>query len=167
MITSQWKASEASPRASEAVTQPSHMCAFCRLVQSTPQGLAACRASWSEVARRAGSEKYFTCHAGLQYVAAPVLDRDDQLGYFLAGQFYWQQPDPREESGRLGQVAQVCALPVEELRAALPSVQVIPAGEHARVEAWPSTAARAVQSILSERLAMMDRLQQIATLTQM
>jgi excisionase family DNA binding protein len=151
----------------EAVTEPSRLCVFCRLIQSTPQGLAACRASWGDFTRRAGSQMYFTCHSGLQYIAAPVLDQAEQVGYFLAGQFYWQQPDPREQAARLGQVAQNCDLNAAQLQSAAASVQVIPAEEHARVEAWPFTAARAVQSILTERKAMVGRLQQIATLTQM
>jgi excisionase family DNA binding protein len=151
----------------ETVTEPSRMCDFCRLVQSTPPGLAACRASWVDFTRRAGGHMYFTCHAGLQYIAAPVMDQAEQLGYFLAGQFYWQQPDPREQAARLGQVTQDCALPAAQLQAAAAAIQVIPAGDHTRVEAWPFTAARAVQSILAERMAMVARLQQIATLTQM
>jgi ligand-binding sensor protein len=150
----------------EPVTEPSHLCAFCRLIQSKPEGLAACRASWQEFTRQANGQKYFTCHAGLQYIAAPVMDQDEQLGYFLAGQFYWQQPDPREQSARLSQVARACVLPAAELQSAADSVQVIPAEQHARVENWPFTAAIAVQSILAERMRMMSRLQQIATLTQ-
>ena len=43
---------------------------------------------------------------------------------------------------------------------------MIDPAQHARVEAWPFTAARAVQSILHERLGFMERLQQIANLTQ-
>ena len=39
--------------------------------------------------------------------------------------------------------------------------------QHARVESWPFTAARAVESILHERLCFIERLQQIANLTQM
>jgi excisionase family DNA binding protein len=151
----------------EAVTQPSRLCAFCRLVQSTPSGQAACRASWRDFARLSPAQKYFTCHAGLQYIAAPVVDQyGQQLGYFMAGQFYWRRPDPREESGRLGKLVQDCALDPAQLQAATGEIQVIPADQHGRVEAWPATAALAVQSILTERLRMMARLQQIATLTQ-
>lgn len=151
----------------EAVTQPSRMCAFCRLVQSTPAGLAACCASWREFAGLGGEQKYFTCHAGLHYIGAPIQEQEKPLGYFLAGQFYWREPDPREEAARLGKLARDCDLPLEDLRTAADTIQVIPAGDHDRVEAWPFTAALAVQSILGERLRMMARLQQIATLTQM
>jgi len=40
-----------------------------------PHGQEACRATWREIARQAGAgSKFFTCHAGVQYVAAPIVD---------------------------------------------------------------------------------------------
>ena len=48
-----------------------------------------------------------------------------------------------------------------EKQAAAREVPVIDPDQHARVEAWPFTAARAVQSILHERLCFVERLQQI------
>jgi hypothetical protein len=44
---------------------------------------------------------------------------------------------------------------------------VIDPSQHARLESWPFSAARAIQSILHERLGFMERLQKIANLTQM
>jgi hypothetical protein len=43
---------------------------------------------------------------------------------------------------------------------------VIPPEQHAKVESWPFTAARAINSILRERVGFIERLQQIANLTQ-
>jgi excisionase family DNA binding protein len=155
----------------EPVTQTSHPCAFCQLIQSSPSGREACRASWREFARngRNGSS-YFTCHAGLQYVSAPIYDKDrkdQQVGAFLAGQFYWQPPDAREETERVRRLATMYNLPQETLRQEAAAIPTVPAEQHSRLEGWPFAAARAVQSILHERLCFVERLQKIATLTQL
>jgi excisionase family DNA binding protein len=154
------------------LTQISHPSRFCLLIQSSPSGLNACQACWQNFARDsmevnglAGS-KFFTCHAGLNHVGAPLFDKDAQIGLFLASHFYWQRPDPREETERIRRLAAVHHLPLEEMLAAAQEIQVIDPALHARAESWPFTAARAIMSILHERIGFMERLQQIASLTQ-
>ncbi len=155
------------------LTQISHPTRFCQMLLSSPTGEQACRTSWQSFARDSAAvngaqgAKFFTCQAGLQYIGAPVFDTDRQIGLFLAGQFYWQAPDPREAAERVRRLAAAFSLPFEELQAAEREVPVIDPAQHARVEAWPFTAARAVQSILHERLCFVERLQQIANLTQL
>ena len=92
--------------------------------------------------------------------------RGNQSAFFLTGQFYWQALDPREETERMRRLASSHNLPLEQLQQTAAAVPVIDPKEHARVETWPFTAARAVQSILHERIGFMERLQQIANLTQ-
>jgi ligand-binding sensor protein len=151
----------------EPLTQPSSPCAFCQLVQSTSGGREACRASWREIARQAlTGRKFFTCHAGVQYMAAPFMDDEKPVGFFLAGEFYWQALDAREESESLQRLAETAAIPLEKLQQEKRSIPVIDPSLHTRVEGWPFTAARAIQGILQERTHFITRLQQIATLTQ-
>jgi|WetSurMetagenome_2_1015567.scaffolds.fasta_scaffold207498_2 excisionase family DNA binding protein len=151
----------------EPLTQPSNPCEFCQLIQQSPNGLAACQASWREMARQAlTGRKFFTCHAGMQYMAAPFTDDEKPVGFFLAGEFYWQTPNPIEESERLQRLAESSRIPLEQLQQAKRSIPVIDPSMHTRVEGWPFTAARAIQGILLERSRYMTRLQQIATLTQ-
>lgn len=154
-------------REGNPLTQISHPCAFCQALSASPSGLGACRESWQTFARhsRSGS-KYFTCHAGLQYIGAPIVDKGEQAGLFLAGPFYWQAPDRREEAERVRRLASSHNLPPEALQQAAGAVPVIDPALHARVETWPFTAARAIQSILHERIGFVERLQQIANLTQ-
>ncbi len=155
----------------EPLTENSHPTRFCKILLASLTGQNACRASWQTFARdsaevdgKAGA-KFFTCQAGLQYIGAPVYDRDTQIGLFLTGQFYWQPPEPREEAERIRRIAVTHNLPLNELQAAAREIPVIAPERHALVESWPFTAARAVQSILHERLCFMERLQQIADLT--
>jgi excisionase family DNA binding protein len=153
--------------AGEPLTDVTHPCAFCQSMLQNQSGLQACRASWKAFAEgaRAGS-KYFTCHAGVQYVAAPIMDDSTTVGVFLAGQFRWQPPDERQESENLRRLASSHHLNLESLSEAAQAVPVIAPQDHARVEGWPFSAARAVQSILHERTGFMNRLQKIANLSQ-
>jgi excisionase family DNA binding protein len=154
------------------LTQISHPTRFCQMLLSSNNGTNACRASWQSFVRDSaavnGSSggKFFTCQAGLQYIGAPIFDREVQIGLFLAGQFYWKPPEPREEAERVRRLASVHNLPEQDLLEAAREIPVIDPSQHARVENWPFTAARSIQSILHERLCFIDRLQQIANLTQ-
>jgi excisionase family DNA binding protein len=150
-----------------ALTQVSQPCGFCQLMLRSAAGAEACRASWKSMAQHAAAgSKFFTCHAGLQYVAAPILDEKETVGYFLAGEFYWQAADPREETERVRRLCAANEIERETLQQAAAGLQVIDPQQHARVENFPTTAARAVQSILHERIGFVERLQQIASLTQ-
>jgi len=152
----------------EPLTQPTGLCGLCQLMQEIPTGRAACRATWQETAKQTISgEKFFTCHAGIQYIAAPFKDGDGKTaGFFLAGQFYWKVPEPQEREERLRRLSEIHDHPFEELQQAERTVPVIDPGVQTQVEQWPVTAAQAVESILQERTHFLQRLQQIADLTQ-
>ena len=158
------------------LTQISHPTRFCQMVLNSRVGERISRGSFQSFAERSqpfpdgdgkmvAGTRFFTCQSGLQYIGAPIFDKDTQIGLFLAGQFYWQHPDPREEAERIRRLATECSLPLAELQDAAQEVPVIDPSQHARVEAWPTAAARAVQSIMYERLCFVERLQQIADLT--
>jgi excisionase family DNA binding protein len=151
-----------------ALTSASRPGPLYQALVETTAGQEAYRACWREFAQAglAGS-RFFTCPAGLQYVAAPIHDRGEPAGLFLAGQFYWQAPDPREEAERVRRLAETYHLPLEALQRAAAAVPVIDPAQHARVESWPALAARAVESILNERTGFIERLQRIANLTQL
>jgi len=149
------------------LTEVSHTCRFCQVVLQSQAGWQACHASWQACAHQSATgSRYFTCHAGLQYISAPILDQEKAIGYFLTGEFYWQAPDAKEELERIQRLANVTNLQPETLHQAASTLSVIPVDQHSRAETWPSLAAGAIQSILHERTSFIDRLQQIANLTQ-
>ena len=149
------------------LTEVSHLCRFCQVVLQSPAGQEACQASWQECAHQSATgSRHFTCHAGLQYISAPILDKDQATGYFLAGEFYWQVPDAIEETERIQHLARATNQRTESLQQAADILPVISLDQHPEVETWPSLAALAIQSILHERTSFIDRLQQIANLTQ-
>lgn len=155
------------------LTKVSHPTAFYQILLTAPGAVHACQASWQSFARDSISvdgmvgSKFFTCFAGLQYIGAPIMERGTQIGLFLAGQFYWQSPDPREEAQRIRRLAAAYHVSQQELQEAAHQIPVIAPEQHSRAEAWPFTAARAIQSILHERIHFVERLQQIANLTQL
>jgi excisionase family DNA binding protein len=150
------------------ITAISHPCCYCQIILQSPPGQAACRASWKEFAQQSSTgSRYFTCHAGIQYVSAPIFDNEKGIGYFLAGEFYWQAPNRNEETERSQRLAASLNIAVETLTQAANTIPVIETKQHSQVEVWPVAAARSVQTILQERIGFIERLQQIANLTKL
>ncbi|MDT8897894.1 MAG: PocR ligand-binding domain-containing protein [Thermanaerothrix sp.] len=148
------------------LTEISHPCAFCRLLWQNPQARLDCQASWKqmvrEVAPRGGVA---TCHAGLDYLLTPIQDEGQVVAWFVCGPCWWQT-QPANTDALWEHLAQRYSLSLEQVRNAAREVRVIDPAQRQRVAAWPLAAARAVQSILHERLSFIERLQQIASLTQ-
>jgi excisionase family DNA binding protein len=142
------------------VTRMSNPCELCRLVQSTPAGQTACQSCWLNVSRVGGKS---TCHAGLHYLSAPIMDGGQQVAVFLVGGFFTTQP----QAETLSRLAHSTGLPLADLRRAALTVPIIGVEQHAEVEGWPQQAVHAVQSILQERTQFLERLQKIANLTQL
>ena len=134
---------------------------------SSPSGQDACQASWRDIAAKCQTKtQILTCHAGLNYAAAPIFDQGVQIGAFIAGQYNYQAPDRYEESERVKRLASLYRLPAEPLAEEILSVPIVPAERRSMIESWPRTAAHAVHSILEERTGFITRLQKIADLTQ-
>lgn len=142
----------------QPLTAPSTLCRFCLLVQSNPEGSAACRQSWQRFAA-ADDNDVLACHAGLQYARAPIFDNGERIGWFLAGPF---QPVPGADPARL---AVSNGVDPAELRAAADGLPAT--ADQARQRDWPQQATAAIQAILKERSGLMQRLQSIAQITQL
>jgi excisionase family DNA binding protein len=149
----------------EPITQPSQPGDLFNLLASTPSGMAAYQQEWQAYAGTLNSCAFTSCD-GTQTLLAPIRDRGQVVAWFLAGQFTWQPPEPQSQSTHLQRLSEAHHLPLASLQQAALAVPVIPADQRANVEAWPATAARAVESILHERTGFMLRLKKIANLTQ-
>lgn len=152
----------------EPLTQVSRPCAFCQMVLESPSGRRSCREAWRAFARQsAAGSRRFTCHAGLQYIAAPIHDEGVPVGWFLAGEFYLQPPEAAQQAADMQNLAQKHDLAQKILLEAAAGIPVIEPERQGQVEGWPLVAARAVESILRERTGFIKRLKQIASLTQL
>lgn len=149
------------------LTQPSHVCGFCRLMFESSSAFDACRESWKQFAHLSmKGEQRFTCHAGLNYTGVPVLSGGSQVALFLSGEYLSSSARPDSPTAKAGELAALHQVDRAELQAAADEVRFIPPEEQAEAERWPFSAAQAIQSILQERSNFIQRLQQISNLTQ-
>jgi len=134
---------------------------------STEKGREICEESWRNIADRAkGREELFTCHAGLKYFGSMIETQNKKQGVFLAGEFYLDSVDAEAEKEILRGTARLCGIDEQEIMNAYQKVPHLSQAEQLHLSAQPAAAANAVESILNERSAFMERLQQIASLTQ-
>ena len=150
----------------EPITEISHPCSFCQMIQSSPTGAEACRASWRAIANNGASGQFTSCHAGLLYTYAPILDKNEKVGTYLIGQFLLKGYETGEEAAQAKHIAAKYNLPKEAIQQALSTVPVVGPDRQPHLKTWPAAAVKAVQSILVERKGFLERLQQIANLTQ-
>lgn len=88
-----------------ALTRPSRFTALCKLMRSTPQGMAHCQrcdAALGIAANKTGEAVMAQCHAGLYDQAAPIVVDGEYLGSVLCGQVLLQEATP-EWKQTLGQ----------------------------------------------------------------
>jgi hypothetical protein len=128
--------------------------------------LEACKASWRSIAAKGTNGQYASCHAGLLYTHAPILEKKEKVGSYLIGQFLLKEFEPGEAAAQAKQLAAKYGLPKEALQQALSTVPVVDTDVQSHLKTWPGAAVKAVQSILVERRGFLERLQQIANLTQ-
>lgn len=148
------------------LTEVSHPCALCHLLWQNKQARADCEASWQRMVREVTPQGgVATCHVGLDYLLTPIQDEGKVVAWFICGPCLWQTRST-DVNALWERLAQHYDLPIEQVYAAAREIRTIDSVQRRRIAAWPSAAARAVQSILHERLSFVERLQQIASLTQ-
>lgn len=153
--------------AGQLITVLSNPCALYSLLEESPEGRQAGEQTWRRfVEQGAAGEALLTCHAGLHYICAPVMDQGYLVALFLAGQFVWESEKAGLQEESVRRMAADYHLPVDRLKQAARQTLVVPDERRAQVISWPGAAAQAVESILIERTGFVQRLQQIADLTQ-
>ena len=152
----------------QPLTPVSHACGFCRLLLEHPSAEAACQQSWREIAVQAQegrSNGPFTCHAGLSYTTAPLREDGKLIAFLLAGQAYFTPPDPARQKRSMRSLLQTHSLPVETFAGLVEAIPVLDEGRQKQLQEWPALVAGSIESILSERAGLVNRLQRISELT--
>jgi excisionase family DNA binding protein len=152
----------------QPLTEMSQPCAFCKLVQADPGCRAACQNSWKEIASQAADvrgQSVYTCHAGLNYTAAPITVNGQAIGFLVAGQFYAHAPELTDHNRRMRGLAQAYNIPVQTLSQVASQVPVLEEPKLSQVMKWPGQVALTIASILLERASMLDRLRRIAEIS--
>lgn len=151
----------------EKITQISQPGPICELLLSTEKGREIYEANWRIIAEQVrGREELFTCYAGLKYYGSVILSQNKKQGVFLAGEFYPEGVNIDAEKEILREIALQCGIDEKEMLRAYQKVPHLSQKEQQHLAAQPAAAAIAIESILNERSAFKERLQQIASLTQ-
>ena len=139
---------------------------FCKLMLSNPAGRQACEASWRKTAQHVtGEPQYFTCHAGINYTRATIEMDGQPVALMIAGQFFTQPPDPEKQAHRLEDLSVRYQIPLAQLKELASKIPVIHRSQQEQLQEWAPKVAGTVQSMLCERADLMNRLQQIASLS--
>ncbi len=151
----------------QRVTQISQPGPISELLMTTAKGREICEASWRKIAEQAQRrDETFTFLAGLKYFGSVIQTQNKKQGVFLVGEFYLDSLDGEAEKESLREIARNCGIGEKEIINAFNQVQRLTPAEQRHLALQPAAAANAVESILNQRNVFMDRLQQIANLTQ-
>jgi len=150
----------------QPLTQMSNACEFCRLIQSSPSGKAACHNSWREIAQHPDASTYFLrCHAGLQYARALIELDGKPIAAIVSGQFHLDEPDQLEFDPSIQALAQKYGLPLDELQNAAASLHTLDEKYQDQIGEWLEKVANTFSDVSSERARLLGRLRQIAEIS--
>jgi excisionase family DNA binding protein len=149
----------------QPLTELSNSCQFCQRMLASPSGQKACHASWKSMTQSRERKGWMKCHAGLTYFFYALLDNGTPTAYLLAGQSRISQDDLNaESSNRLSTMLQVDEITLNRL---LDEINSLHTDSQAQIERWVEKAAVALEGILAERAGLIQKLQQIAEISQM
>jgi AraC-like DNA-binding protein/ligand-binding sensor protein len=100
---------------------------FCKLIQSTPEGLRRCLECDREglaSARRKGGFHIYHCHAGLVDVAIPIDYRGEEIGSIYTGQIILEEPTVKHMRALYARLA-LPRVGFERFSAAFSTVKVV------------------------------------------
>ena len=148
------------------LTQSSLNCHFCQMILNSESGNQACQMSRQKLlAHPAAQNEFAFCHAGLNYLPAPIKINEAVDAVLIAGQFYSAAPDRVEEAVRVHKLAQKHGLDEKELAHAARDILVLNGRQKTKISSWLNKIAATFEHIGCERASFMGRLQQIATMS--
>lgn len=148
----------------QPLTTMSAPCKFCGLMMSNPDGANACHSSWKQFAALEVTDvRLQKCHAGLDCILVPIRDQGVLIATLLVGEGHFHNP----VKDQMQKLAKDYSIPLAELMQAAKELPIVDGSQALQLRQWAGTAAQAMESILKERAGFIQRLQQIAQLSQM
>jgi AraC-like DNA-binding protein/ligand-binding sensor protein len=129
---------------------------FCRIIDHTPEGLAACRrCDTVDLSQCGGGLRIYQCHAGLMDICVPILVSGEHVASILCGQVLTRAPDER---GFQAVLRRIRGIPVDEaeLRRAYFATRVVPCRQLKRMAQMIAFFAGYLSEIGS-RLALLEQ----------
>lgn len=150
----------------EPLHDPEYGNPFCQYMLTHPETRKKCQASWRKIAGDGnGQTGFHTCHAGLNYLKAPITVDEKPAAWLIAGQYRLQTMDAGNEENILKRLVSVINSSISELRTAYASVPVLDEFQRRQVVEWTPKVAMTFQVILNERKQILHRLQRISELS--
>jgi excisionase family DNA binding protein len=150
------------------LTTISNSCDFCNLILGTEAGQQRCENSWRAAAMGPSrtSPQIAICHAGLNFVWAPIAVRGVSVAATHAGQFLRRPPGDDGWSARIAELSAAIGVGADRLRRALASVPVLDPSKQEQVPRLLLRVVETFSEIGEERQNLLERLQRIAEITQ-
>jgi excisionase family DNA binding protein len=148
----------------QALTQVSNGCDFCGIILSSEEGRRRCSASWKSL-RKA---EIHCCHAGLLGVGDRITTKGKWVGIVAGCQFALRGGTKEHDldwQEKLPMLATELDLSENSLQAAATGVHTIQADHQTRLSRLMRQVAETFSKIGEERLALLDRLERIAAIT--
>ncbi len=151
----------------QPLTKISNSCDFCKLILGSDEGRAACIQSWKKLSEQKDEKPAFVkCHAGLEYARSKIEINNELIAILIAGQFYVNQPDKNEEQKRINELAKKFGINPELLMQAAKDITVLNDRNETQIAGWLQRVSATFEQISSERAALLGRLKQISSLSE-
>jgi excisionase family DNA binding protein len=147
------------------VTSFSNSCSFCQIMQHSKRGEKACQTSWKAIANTDKRHGWISCHAGLTYYFQALQENGTTAAFLLASQS--RISDQPADQALLRRLANSVDLDENEVIRAYQAIQPLDPIKQNQIEGWTAKVAEALEGILAQRLGLVQKLQQIAEISQM
>jgi excisionase family DNA binding protein len=148
----------------ERLTQLSNPCGFCSALLDSPVGNPVCTQSQRKMAEATYPQGgWFTCHAGLNYATAPIMENRQRVALVVTGP-YQHTLFTSEEVENL---ARAYGIDKKVLSERVKTIPILTPDVSQRLQSitLPKQIATAVESLLQERASLTNKLQRIAEIT--
>ena len=150
--------------AGDPLTQMSNPSHFCKLINESKKGKAACLEHFSQIARQADATfPHTTCHAGLHCFGAPIMINGIKTAVFIGGQY--KSPTQLNHHQHVQQLALDYDLDAADLAAAATTIPTFDHDQQQKVAEWLPILTSTLSEIGQERADLLDRLQRIAAMS--
>jgi len=147
------------------LTEISNSCTFCKMILSTQLGKEACQNSWKNLRfSNDGKPVFNTCHAGLKYSGASIKLENTEVAKLITGQYFIAKPKP-DYNKKIKSLAQNFGLDSKELLNASKDVPVLDERTKSVMAKWLLKIARSFERMAEERKELLNKLKNIAEIS--
>jgi excisionase family DNA binding protein len=144
------------------LTEAKHYCSLCQAIQREDDGELGCLGSWKNVPQQNANAGWMYCHAGLAYFYQILQENEKTIAYLLAGQFRISNDTQKH----LPYLSDLLEKSDGEVQVLIDEIPLLNQENQQMIEHWMSSAAIALEEIFIERADLLQRLKQIAEISQ-